>query len=62
MTRKARLNSEERKFFILITKAILSNPFLDEHDETVLQILYGVLSRISSLFTQNESMVAMAQK
>jgi DNA-binding NtrC family response regulator len=41
MAGKAKLNLEDRNFFVLVTKAILSNPFLDERDETVLQILPG---------------------
>jgi DNA-binding NtrC family response regulator len=39
MKTKTALNSEDRTFFSLITKAILSNPFLDERDEILLQIL-----------------------
>jgi len=41
MKTKARLNSEERNFYSLITKAILSNPFLDERDEILIQIIPG---------------------
>jgi len=39
MAAKAKLNSEDRNFFSLVIKAILTNPFLDERDEILLQIL-----------------------
>ena len=41
MKTKARLNSEDRNFFSLFTKAILSNPFLDERNEILSQIIPG---------------------
>lgn len=41
MKTKARLNSEDRNFFALFTDAILSNPFLDERNEILSQIIPG---------------------
>jgi len=41
MAVKTKLNSEDRNFFSLVSKTILSNPFLDERDEILLQILPG---------------------
>ncbi|MEE8481618.1 MAG: sigma 54-interacting transcriptional regulator [Desulfobacterales bacterium] len=54
MKTKARLNSEERNFFILITKAILSNPFLDERDEILIQIIPGFTKEIKSRMIELE--------
>ena len=41
MAAKAQLEQEDRTFFSLVTNAILSNPFLDERDEILIQILPG---------------------
>jgi DNA-binding NtrC family response regulator len=41
MPAKVKLNSEDRTFFSLVIKAILTNPFLDERDEILLRILPG---------------------
>jgi len=48
MKTKATLNSEDRNFFALLTKAILSNPFLDERSEILIQIIPGYTKEIKS--------------
>ena len=54
MKSKARLNSEERNFFVLITKAILSNPFLDERNEILIKIIPGFTKEIKSRMIELE--------
>ena len=48
MKTKATLNLEDRNFFALLTKAILSNPFLDERSEILIQIIPGYTKEIKS--------------
>lgn len=55
MKTKAQLSSEDRKFFSLITKAILSNPFLDERDEILIQIIPGYTKEIKSRIIELET-------
>lgn len=55
MKTKVQLSSEDRKFFSLITKAILSNPFLDERDEILIQIIPGYDKEIKSRIIELET-------
>jgi DNA-binding NtrC family response regulator len=55
MKTKSRINSEDRIFFSLITKAILSNPFLDERNEILIQIIPGFTKEIKSRMIELET-------
>jgi len=59
MPAKVKLDSEDRNFFNLVTKAILSNPFLDERDKILLQIIPG-LTKVSKSRTIELSKIAPA--
>ena len=48
MKKNARLETKDRNFFALITEATFTNPFLDERDEILIQILPGITKDIKN--------------